>query len=59
MVVECDCEDWKRDYEWLLSCQIIGAKHGVCYQGKIWTYCPWCGSALKERKLIDGEDTVH
>lgn len=56
-MIKCACEDWEPNvkiingYIDMQACHSWGNHKG--YEGKPFTYCPWCGSELKD----DVEDT--
>lgn len=49
--MKCECTDWKEnigkvDAPLLLAFARSGGS--VQYEGKRWTFCPWCSLQLKE-----------
>lgn len=50
----CNCDDWKSNIE-LLNAPIINhsIRYGTQYEGKVFAYCPWCGSELDPGEIED------
>ena len=50
----CGCDDWKRNIgkihaPYMLNLSAIGQ-----YDGKVFSFCPWCGMSINEERWEDG-----
>lgn len=46
----CDCVDWlpgTKEIDAPIALQQIRSGGAYRYKGKAWSFCPWCGSTLK------------
>jgi hypothetical protein len=48
----CTCDDWKKSNNQIIDAQLIAYNHGFKYTGKVFKYCPWCGTALCDKTIV-------
>jgi hypothetical protein len=53
-MIKCECDGWKENIDkinapYMLNLSAIGQ-----YDGKAFSFCPWCGTSIKEEKWEDG-----
>ena len=53
-MIKCECVGWKENIDkintpYMLNLSAIGQ-----YDGKAFSFCPWCGTSIKEEKWEDG-----
>lgn len=51
-IVKCECRGWQEGMQIINGIFINAFLHGMEYNGKIFSFCPWCGKKLK-LELID------
>ena len=46
--MKCNCKGWEVSNYQIIGAQQLAANHGIKYTGRIYKYCPWCGSLLED-----------